>query len=118
MLTEWMAIVEGDPSLHLMPIKDDEGNVWMEDPDKGSAAFKLSSGEWWPLWWEEGRVYTKNPPKPFFVKLDAIADTLGARLQGDDGEFYDSEGQVLPELTETTKPKNSLLGRLFGRNRD
>ena len=37
-----------------------------------------------------GNIYTKNPDEPILAKMLQIAVALGARVQGDDGEFYRS----------------------------
>ena len=39
----------------------------------------------------------KNPDQHVLRRMAQIADDLGARLQGDDGEFYGLEGEPLPE---------------------
>jgi hypothetical protein len=43
----------------------------------------------------DGEVTVKNPDKEIFGKMFRIALKLGARLQGDEGEFYDARGEVL-----------------------
>ena len=43
----------------------------------------------------EGDVTVKNPDKEIFGKMFRIAEKLGARLQGDEGEFYNARGEVL-----------------------
>ena len=37
----------------------------------------------------DGHVAVSNPDEPTFVKMRSVADALGARVQGEEGEFYD-----------------------------
>ena len=43
----------------------------------------------------EGGITVKNPDKEIFKKMFNLAKKLGARLQGDEGEFYDVNGEVV-----------------------
>jgi hypothetical protein len=44
-------------------------------------------GHAWPLWWEAtGEIVVKNPDPQMIEELVAIANALGARVLGDDGE--------------------------------
>ena len=47
-------------------------------------------GESFPLWYRSdiGELFTKNPTDRAITKLEEIARSLNARVQGDDGEFY------------------------------
>ena len=50
-------------------------------------------GESFPLWYRSdlGELFTKNPTDKAITKLEEIARSLNARVQGDDGEFYPEE---------------------------
>jgi len=77
---EWLALVAEDPEL-------------APDPENGES-FALWSGpsrlpQPW-LEWDEGNISTKNPDRALIAKMLQIAERLGARVQGDDGEFYDT----------------------------
>ena len=50
------------------------------DPDLGTA----------PLWWTTGRIVSKNPSDAVIAKMRVVAKALHARVQGDDGEYYDA----------------------------
>lgn len=39
----------------------------------------------------ESRIFTKNPDRPILAKLTEVAGLLGARVQGDNGEFYNRQ---------------------------
>ncbi|MFF2780178.1 hypothetical protein ACFVU3_35390 [Streptomyces sp. NPDC058052] len=42
-----------------------------------------------PLWWHDGRVVAKDPTPEEIAVMRTAAGRLRARVQGDDGEFYD-----------------------------
>jgi len=49
------------------------------------------------LFWNSGQIDTKNPETEFIDKMVAIAKSLGAKVQGDDGEVYLSANEVLKD---------------------
>jgi hypothetical protein len=77
---EWFALVGADPELTLDPVNGDDYALW-----NGRSRYP----DPWLNWWR-GNISTKNPDKPIIAKMIQIATKLGARVQGDDGEFYDS----------------------------
>ncbi len=83
---EWLQIVSDDASLSL-------------DAENGQcfAIYTAEAGDvsrW--LDWRDGNVYTKNPDRKTLEKMLAVAEALGGRVQGDDGEHYKSVAD-LPE---------------------
>ena len=80
-LEEWGAYVASDAEVR-------------PDADNGPTDFLWAAHprEPWPLWWDRGTVSTKNPDDETVRKLVAIADRLGATVQGDDGEVYRADG--------------------------
>ena len=54
-------------------------------------------GEDFALYYYAGEIVTGNPDPPVVRRMVEIADELGARLQGDDGEFYGPDGEPLPD---------------------
>lgn len=42
------------------------------------------------LWWNDGELWTKNPDDAALGRMIALADALGARVRGDEGETYRS----------------------------
>jgi hypothetical protein len=90
---EWLDYVAGDPELKLSPDGGPYWAVW-------SGASELPQ-PW--LDWDDGRVYSKNPDAPLISKMCAVAQALHATVQGDDGEFYDENANVLPS------PKSSRV---------
>ena len=77
---EWLVLVAGDPELTLDPMNGDEYVLW-----SGRSRYP----EPWFHWWR-GNVSTKNPDRAIIAKMLFLAARLGARVQGDDGEFYDT----------------------------
>ena len=51
------------------------------------------------LVWNDGNIDAKNPDERLVRKMVAVAASLGATVQGDDGESYDSAGDpvALPQ---------------------
>ncbi|MEU1180828.1 hypothetical protein ABZ464_24870 [Streptomyces sp. NPDC005820] len=43
-----------------------------------------------PMWWSAGRIVSKNPNDALIATMCKVADVLDARVQGDDGEYYDA----------------------------
>ncbi|MGW4379572.1 hypothetical protein [Kitasatospora sp. NPDC004531] len=43
-----------------------------------------------PMWWNAGRIVSKNPSDAVIAKMREVAKLLDARVQGDDGEYYDT----------------------------
>ncbi|MDH4350575.1 MAG: hypothetical protein OEY20_04520 [Gemmatimonadota bacterium] len=75
---EWLACVERDPELCLRPEHGPWFTAW---------AGPSGAGDAW-LDWDDGRIYAKNPEPTLIDKMTAIAEQLGATVQGDDGETY------------------------------
>jgi hypothetical protein len=81
---EWLKVVEDDPELRLAGYNGPYFALWRgrsEYPDP------------W-LDWYHGNVYSKSPDKAIVQKMLQIAEQLGARVQGDDGEFYEDISQI------------------------
>lgn len=98
---EWLRLIEKDPDLSIDERNGDLFAVFTE-PDSDTV-----------LWldWAEGNVYTKNPNRATVDKLLAVADALGAVVQGDDGEIYeDSSG--FPERFRVEQATNDDAPRL------
>jgi hypothetical protein len=56
------------------------------------------------LWWNEGRIDTKNPESEFIDKMVAVAKSLGAKVQGDEGEVYLSATEILKDEADENPP--------------
>ena len=89
---EWKAIAENDSELiysnnDYYDRTNDEGQIerfhpWIiaSHPDKP------------PLWFIDGAIDSKNPDKLTIKKMVELAEKLNAKVIGEDGEVYDSEG--------------------------
>jgi hypothetical protein len=91
--SEWHELVSGDPELRLAASNGPHFAIW-----------NASAGQiigW--LDWNNGNITTKSPDEQLLAKMIEIAERLGARVQGDDGELYG--------VTSTTATwRDSLLG--------
>ena len=82
--------------------------LWLGHPDHTE-----KDVTWW-FDWRSGEISVKNPDEPAISKMREIAQKLGARVQGDDGEYYDDGGPHHPEQSRP-KPQGSWWRILFGR---
>ncbi|NHZ35022.1 hypothetical protein F0185_15715 [Massilia sp. CCM 8692] len=79
-LAEWLDYASGDSEIE--PDHENPGSEnWLV----------VSHAEKWPLWWELGEVYTKNPDPAVIRKMISIARALDARVQDDDGEIHSED---------------------------
>jgi hypothetical protein len=79
---EWLAVVHDDPELEIAGENGPYFTIW-----KGKSKY---AEPWFD--WLKGNVETKNPDEPMIDKMVAIAQRLGAKVQGDDGEVYAGGG--------------------------
>ena len=102
---EWLAYVRTHPG-------------WKINGENGAYfATWERAGESEACWldWHEGNLYTKDPTPELIAQMLAIAATFGARVQGDDGEFYPTTDHAdQAPAGETTQPPRSWIYRLFG----
>jgi hypothetical protein len=100
---EWEAYIASDPELRLdgyaevtMPtgsklrVTPPGIAVWTAHPDP-------SSGPAWITLGSSGNVRARNPDRALIRKMCQIAQQLGARVMGDDGEIYGGDGQPDPD---------------------
>jgi hypothetical protein len=76
---EWIALAASDEDLFAMP---ENGDAFFAFGDR------VDPHAWFD--WFEGDVLTKNPDRPTLTKMLDLAERLDARVQGDDGELYES----------------------------
>src|SRR4051812_48912310 len=83
---EWEAFATADPSLEISQSE-------YTDYQTEAGLMRVHVVRWVPhpfagfSWWD-GEVRAANPDKATTLKLIEIADHLGARVQGQEGEFY------------------------------
>jgi hypothetical protein len=117
-LDEWRAYVASDPEMRI------DGFAETKTLDGTVLRLEGEGLTVWTAWpgeaeddhaWLEcrlGRITVKNPDPLVLAKMCAIADRLGARVQGDEGEYYpeslDPEAMQDPEeLAEELRRKAS-----------
>lgn len=108
---EWQALIASDPELSLYTSvgAEHEGLV---------ASYRSYEGA---LRWDDGEVIAKNPEITLVVKMVAIAERLGARVQGDDDEIYQSDGTPVDDAQSDSGPSTGASANLtdsFATRRD
>jgi hypothetical protein len=81
---EWLDYVSADPELTLAGYNGKYFALWSGHSGREDRWFD----------WTDGRVHTKNPDASVVAKAIGIARALGARVQGDDREFYLPDGRI------------------------
>ncbi len=98
--SEWLDLVDHDKSLRLAGCNGPYFVIWNGDPNEPEA--------WLDLY--EGNITTKSPDEPLLEKMLEIANRLGAKVQGDDGEIYDGTAlSVQPSLWGNTALLSLIL---------
>ena len=95
---EWLSVLDSDPELSRAT---DTGNDTPAGAWNGDPLFQF----------DDGQITCKNADKAIIRKMVHIAERLGARVQGDDGEIYRQDGTSFEPETPTPKPA-SLLSRI------
>jgi hypothetical protein len=93
-IAEWHDQITWDPDLRLDSENGPNSAHWVD-----SAGTVLG----W-LDWADGAVYTTDPDHATVGKLLEIAERLGARVQGDRGEFYETLHDWLPSAHPALQP--------------
>ena len=81
---EWAAAV---CDLAMVPVPEGWSGQpqWVAEMTTGPAPEFRTEG----LYWSAGRIVAKHPTDALITKMCQVARVLGARVQGDDGEYYD-----------------------------
>ncbi len=91
-LDEWREYVNNDPEIKIDPVnnhRDDELIVLWFGED---GIYNELDDRW--FCWNEGQIYTKNPDNAAMRNMIQIANTLNAKLQGDEDEEYHANGEI------------------------
>jgi|SRR6516162_525029 hypothetical protein len=108
---EWRAYIASDPEMRL------DGHAETRTPDGAVIRMEGEGLAVWVVWpdtsdgnlaWmdhRDGRIVVKNPDAAILAKMCAIAEKLGARVQGDEGELYPDEAGE----TQDADPPGSAL---------
>ncbi|KWK77448.1 hypothetical protein [Burkholderia ubonensis] len=101
-IDEWRTLVASDKEMRLDGYAEAKvgGGAVLRVESEGLAVWVAYSGNaasgnmaWFNF--DRGDVVVKNPDAEIFAKMWAIAQKLGARVQGDDGELYGANGNVI-----------------------
>jgi hypothetical protein len=103
-LGEWLSFVSRDPEMRLDGFADatfPDGSVLRIESD-GLAVWTAYSahGHRGNMAWfshSQGDVVVKNPDREILRKMWLVAGAFNAKVQGDDGEIYDANGDVICE---------------------
>jgi hypothetical protein len=105
-LEDWLAYVEGDPELRHDGFAEAalNGGKVLRVEQKGLCVWTAYSGGergndlCWLAWSGSDNIDAKNTDPEIRRKMWSIAEHLGARVQGDDGEFYGPEGEPIAAI--------------------
>lgn len=93
---EWMAAANADPEFRLdgyLDTRRPDGSVFRQPLAVWTSWSRhRENGKMVPFAWSKGNVVVKNPDEEICGKMWRVAQVLKAKVQGDDGEFYDSSG--------------------------
>ena len=100
-LDEWVAYVRADPEMHLDEQAEASGYAEMKTPDGKTIKWKSKGRAVWAassffglrkdtayFHHSEGQITVRGMDKNSIKKMCAIARTLMAHVQGDEGEIY------------------------------
>jgi hypothetical protein len=113
-LEDWKAYISSDPDMRLDGYAEaitGNGDV-LRVENEGLAVWTAYSGHgvngnkaW--LYPGSGGIIAKNPDEEILRKLFEIAQALGARVVGDDGEEYGADGEIVAQ--EDGTPADNAL---------
>lgn len=111
-LDEWLSYVKTDTELELTnayEIKIGSESQFQNRPGycewNAHPTEKAPNARPWFAYWK-GSIDTKNPDVATIRKMIQMASALNAKVQGDDGEFYDKESLI--QLEKSQKQETSL----------
>jgi len=98
-LADWVAYVKADPEMRLDDFAEattpSGETIRIDSPGiavwVGYSAHDEGGNMAWFSWFRD-HVSVKNPDEEILGKMCRIAKALNAKVQGDEGELYDSEG--------------------------
>ncbi len=101
-IEEWLALIDSDQEMRLDGYAEaalpEGGSLRMEDPSMAVwvkySGHMLGGNMAW-LCLSRGNVVAKNPDQEIRGKMWCLAQTLSARLQGDELELYGGDGETL-----------------------
>jgi hypothetical protein len=86
-LEEWLRHVENSPELEFeKPEGDDVASKFTRSVHAARWSGASVEDAW--LGWSSGEIWTKNPSEELIGYMIEIAPKFGARVRGDEGEYY------------------------------
>jgi hypothetical protein len=114
-LADWRALVRDDPEFEETGVAEaatPEGTLRYENEGLSLWSAHPNGEQVW-FDWRDGCVIVKNPDEPTIAKMVGVAELLGARVQGDEGETYPQPTDPSPE--DPPEPTGEpLIGRIAG----
>ena len=83
---EWGDVIRWDPDLHPDRTNGPNAVTWIDNAQGHRGWFD----------WSNGVVYTSDPNPATVEKMITLASRLEARVQGDNGEFYEGASDWPP----------------------
>lgn len=123
-IDEWTKFVASDPEMRLDGYAEaavGEGKVLRIEGD-GLSVWTAYSGHekdgnmaWFYYW--DGNVSVKNPDLEILQKMASIAKNLSAKVQGEEGEWYDASGIIIeqPATTASSAPIGKPWWKFWGK---
>jgi prepilin-type processing-associated H-X9-DG protein len=104
-LNEWIDVVAADRDMRLDGYAEaqvGDGKI-LRTENAGLSVWTAYSrhGEGGNMAWfdfRRGSIVVKNPDAEILQKMWSLAQTLSAKVQGDEGEFYDASGRQVPAI--------------------
>lgn len=87
--SEIRQVLDADPEFKRQGDEDSCHYIWTANPEGSDVLFSIDP--------HEGTLEVNDPTETIAKKLYAIATQLGAKVHGDDGEYYGSDGKVISE---------------------
>ncbi len=102
-LQEWADYVKSDPEMRLDGFAEaatPQGTLRIEEAGIAVWTAYSKHGEngnmaW--MCWSDGEIVLKSPDTELLVKMYKIAKKLGAKVQGDESEVYDANGDIIKD---------------------
>jgi hypothetical protein len=117
-LSEWHDYVRSDPEMQLCYayVDDEDGKPQLIVADVAKWIAHPRIEECNDVGWLGHKgdcIFTRNPDRPILKKMHEIAIALDAKVQGDDGEVYDADGNQVerprrPPATEQKKARQMI----------
>lgn len=109
-LEEWRRYAAADPEMKLDTVPEPatpQGTVRMESPGAALWAAWSKTGPRDQQWFRHFRdlITVKDPDAEVIAKMYRVAEALGGKVQGNDGEIYSADGTAPRKITPAPAPE-------------